>query len=77
DTMRRYSDDAVINDLLFDMHSEGVAIETFVKALRIASKSFLEDPLGSPLIPNWNRVTSAIPDILEQLKRAVEKDNGY
>ena len=77
DTMRRYSDDAVINDLLFDMHSEGVAIETFVKALRIASKSFLEDPLGSPLIPNWNRVTSAIPDILEQLKGAVEKDNGY
>lgn len=77
DTMRRYSDDAVINDLLFDMHSEGVAIETFVKALRMASKSFLEDPLGSPLIPNWNRVTSAIPDILDQLREAVEKDNGF
>jgi glucosyl-3-phosphoglycerate synthase len=75
DTMERYSDDAVINDLLFYRHDETLAVETFVKGLTIASKSFVEDPLGSPLIPNWNRVTSAIPDILDQLRQAVDDDN--
>ncbi len=75
DTMERYSDDAVINDLLFYRHDETLAVETFVKGLRIASKSFAEDPLGSSLIPNWNRVTSAIPDILDQLRQAVDEDN--
>ncbi len=76
DAIKRYSDDAIINDLLFDRHDEGSAVETFVKGLRIASKGFAEDPLGSPLIPNWNRVTSAIPDILDQLRAAVDEDNG-
>jgi glucosyl-3-phosphoglycerate synthase len=75
DTMERYSDDAVINDLLFYRHDETLAVETFVKGLGIASKSFVEDPLGSPLIPNWNRVTSAIPDILDLLRQAVDDDN--
>ena len=31
--------------------------------------------MDTPLIPNWNRVTSAIPDIFDMLKMAVEKDN--
>lgn len=75
DAIKRYSDDAVINNLLFDRHDEGSAVETFVKGLRIASKNFVEDPLGSPLIPNWNRVTSAIPGILDQLRSAVDEDN--
>jgi glucosyl-3-phosphoglycerate synthase len=35
----------------------------------------MENPLGAPLIPNWNRVTSAIPGILEMLKKAVDEDN--
>lgn len=76
DTIKRYSDDAIINDLIFDRHDEGLAVETFVKGLRIASRSFIEDPLGSPLIPNWNRVTSAIPNILEQLLQSVDEDNA-
>jgi len=75
DTIKSYSDDAAINSLKFDRHTEGLAAETFVKGLRIASSSFLEDPLGSPLIPNWNRVTSAIPEILDLLRDAVNKDN--
>jgi len=32
-------------------------------------------PLGSPLIPNWNRVTSAVPEFMEMLHGAVEEDN--
>ena len=71
-----YNDDAAINGLFFDRHAEGLAVETFVQGIRIASQKFLEDPLGSPLIPNWSRVTSAIPDFLDQLEIAVEEDNA-
>jgi hypothetical protein len=31
--------------------------------------------MGSPLIPNWNRVTSAVPGILDMLNKAVDMDN--
>jgi glucosyl-3-phosphoglycerate synthase len=76
DTIKMYEDDAAINGLFFDRHAEGLAVETFANGIRIASRQFLEDPLGSPLIPNWSRVTSAIPDILDMLQEAVEKDNA-
>lgn len=70
-----YEDDAAINSLFFDRHSEAIAVETFAKGIMMASKQYLEAPLGSPLIPNWSRVTSAIHDILDMLKEAVDKDN--
>ena len=40
-----------------------------------AVNTFLENPMETPFIPSWNRVVSAIPDILSQLKTAVELDN--
>lgn len=76
DTIKMYEDDAAINGLFFDRHAEALAVETFAKGIRIASRQFVEDPLGSPQIPNWSRVTSAIPDILDMLKDAVDKDNA-
>jgi glucosyl-3-phosphoglycerate synthase len=76
DTIKMYEDDAAINGLFFDRHSEALAVETFARGIRIASRQFLENPLGSPLIPNWSRVASAIPDILDMLKDAVDKDNA-
>lgn len=76
DTIKMYEDDAAINGLFFDRHAEALAVETFARGIRIASRQFLEDPLGSQLIPNWSRVTSAIPDILDMLKDAVDKDNA-
>lgn len=76
DSIKMYNDDASINGLFFDRHAEGLAVETFVQGIRIASQKFLEDPLASPLIPNWSRVTSAIPDFLDQLEQAVEDDNA-
>ena len=39
-----------------------------------AGDQFLERPMDKPFIPSWNRVISAIPDILQQLKTAVEED---
>lgn len=76
DTIKMYEDDAAINGLFFDRHAEALAVETFAKGIRIASRQFIEDPLGSPLIPNWSRVASAIPDILDMLKDAVDSDNA-
>ena len=76
DTIKRYNDDAAINGLFFDRHQETIMVEAFTKAIQIAGKEFREDPLYSPLIPNWNRVTSAIPDFLEQLHAVVEKENS-
>ncbi len=75
ETITKYHDDASINGLDFDRHEEGTAVETFTKGIELASKAFVEDPLRIPLIPNWSRVTSAIPDFLERLKNAVDDDN--
>ncbi len=75
EAITKYHDDAAINGLNFDRHEEGVAVETFTKGIELASKAFVEDPLRIPLIPNWSRVTSAIPDFLERLKNAVDDDN--
>jgi glucosyl-3-phosphoglycerate synthase len=75
DTIKKYEDDAALNKLFFDRHAEGTAVETFLQGIRIAGDEFLKDPLGAPEIPNWNRVTSAIPDFLEKLKEAVAEDN--
>jgi glucosyl-3-phosphoglycerate synthase len=74
-TIARYHADALIDGLYFDRHEEEVAVETFARSLRLAAESFMEDPLGQPLIPNWNRITSALPGFLSELKQAVEEDN--
>ena len=76
DTINRYHADAMINGLEFDRHEEEVAVQTFSQAIALAAEDFLRDPLGAPLIPNWNRVTSASPDFLQQLEAAVEEDNA-
>ena len=75
DTQRHYSADARINGLEFDRHQEELAVATFVRSIRLAAKAFLEDPLGAPLIPNWNRVQSALPNFLGELNEAVRLDN--
>ena len=74
DAVARYSDDAALNGLVFDRHEEEVAVETFARALRTAGLSFVHDPMGAPQIPNWSRVTSALPDLLDELRVAVEAD---
>jgi len=75
DTIKCYHDDAAINGLFFDLHQETIMVEAFTKAIQMAGKEFLDNPLYSPLIPNWNRVTSAIPDFLEKLQAVVEEEN--
>jgi glucosyl-3-phosphoglycerate synthase len=75
DTIERYHADAAINGLEFDRDQEEKAVETFTSAVTLAGDNFLKDPLGAPLIPNWNRVTAAIPGFLSSLAEAVDEDN--
>jgi glucosyl-3-phosphoglycerate synthase len=74
DTISRYHADAAFNGLAFDRHDEESMVAVFSEALRAAYQRFLEDPLGAPLIPNWNRIAAAIPDCLDQLRTAVDED---
>lgn len=75
DMLKRYEDDAAINGLLFYRHEETRAIETFMSAIKIASDAIMGDPIGPPSIESWDRVTSAVPDIFDLIREAVEEDN--
>jgi len=61
--------------LTLDIHNEEKAVEMFAQNIMKAGQHFLERPMERPFIPSWNRVVSAMPDVLERLKDAVEKDN--
>lgn len=74
DTIARYYADAMLNGLKFDRHAEEFAVATFARSLRQAAADFIEDPLGLPLIPNWNRVLAAMPEFFDLMRDAVEKD---
>ena len=75
DMLKRYEDDAAVNGLIFDRHEESQAVETFTQGIRIASETIMNDPLGVPLISSWDRVTSALPNIQDMVKNAVDGDN--
>lgn len=75
DAMRFYAADAEINNLTYDRHGEELAVSTFTRSIRLAAKAYLADPLGDPLIPNWNRVESALPNFFDDFLRAVDLDN--
>ena len=76
DAIKRYHDDSLINSLVFDRHEEATAMEAFARSIQQAGDQTLEDPLNIPLIPNWSRVLSALPDLFDQLLEVVEKDNA-
>jgi len=75
DTIVNYHADAMHNGLGFDWHAEEQAVHAFAHGVHLAAESYLADPLGAPLIPNWNRVVAAVPDIFARLNEAVEADN--
>jgi glucosyl-3-phosphoglycerate synthase len=75
DTLRVYAADAVMNGLLYPRHEEESAVSTFVRSIRAAARAFQDDPLWTPLIPNWNRIESAMPTFFQELAEAVRLDN--
>ena len=74
DFIETYKNDAIINGLHLDVHKEEQAVEMFAKNLMQAGQEFLDKPMENPFIPSWSRVVSAIPDIFDQIKYAVEED---
>lgn len=77
EAISRYENDAAINSLRFDRHEERQAVEVFLRGMTLATDSFLEDPLGVPMISNWSRVTHAVPDMFQRLMDAVEQDHAW
>ncbi len=75
DTLRFYATDAAVNGLTYPRHEEEMAVSMFVRSIRVAAKAYQDDPLWSPLISNWNRVESALPTFLDELREAVRLDN--
>jgi glucosyl-3-phosphoglycerate synthase len=74
DFVETYRNDAIINGLTLDIHKEEQAVELFAQNIKRAGDHFLDNPMETPFIPSWNRVCSAVPDILERIKAAVEAD---
>jgi glucosyl-3-phosphoglycerate synthase len=73
--IKRYSDDAEINDLVFDRHQEELTVQYFRDFLETAWQQSQEQPEGT-LIPSWNRVLYSMPEIYSRILEAVEADNA-
>jgi glucosyl-3-phosphoglycerate synthase len=76
DLVDNYHSDADFNGLKLDRHKEEKAIELFTESLVNAGNVFLENPHETPFLPSWNRVVSAVPNIYQQLREAVEADTA-
>jgi glucosyl-3-phosphoglycerate synthase len=74
DSTEQYFYDAKINGLGYDRHREECSIEVFAQGIMTAGHTFLSNPMESPFIPNWNRVHDAVPDICQQMLKAVAAD---
>ncbi|MFK7831519.1 MAG: glycosyl transferase [Congregibacter sp.] len=74
DFVESYHNDAVMNGLTYDVHSEERAVELFAENIMKAGEAFLERPMERPFIPSWSRVTSAMPSVLDRLLEAVDED---
>lgn len=76
DYIEMYYNDAFINGLTVDRHAEEKAVELFGSNIMKAGEQFLANPMSTPFMPSWNRVTAAMPTIFEDIFTAVEADNA-
>lgn len=74
DFIETYYNDAKMNGLALDIHSEEQAVEMFAKNILVAGQNFLQNPMEKPFMPSWNRVTSALPNVLGEIESAVNAD---
>ena len=74
DFVETYHNDAIMNGLSLDIHQEEQAVELFAENIIKAGEVFLDRPMERPFIPSWSRVSSAMPDVMEQMLSAVEAD---
>ncbi len=74
DFVELFRADAEMNGLTFDRHKEEKAVELFAANVMDAGEAFLSNPMDTPFIPPWNRVESAVPGIMHELREAVKQD---
>lgn len=74
DLIESYHNDAIMNGLTLDVHKEETAVELFAGNIVNAGSHFLKTPMETPFIPSWNRVSSAFPEILDEITMAVDAD---
>ena len=75
DLLEIYHNDAKINGLELNINEEEIAIELFSNNIIIAGQEFLDNPNQNPLITNWNRVETAMPDVKSRFLDIVESDS--
>ena len=75
DLIEMYHNDAMINGLTLDRHSEEQTVELFASNIIAAGNAFLDNPLETPFMPNWSRVHAADPDLMARFRQAVAADN--
>ncbi|MFO7737637.1 MAG: hypothetical protein R6V46_04125 [Desulfatiglandaceae bacterium] len=73
--IRKYSDDAEVNDLNYDRYQEEATVRHFRGFLWTAWEQS-KGPHEATLIPSWNRVCFSLPDIYPRILQAVETDNA-
>jgi len=76
DVLEAYYNDAKMNGLSIDRHKEERAIELFAENIMRAGQFFLDNPNETPFIPTWNRVHSADPGFLAELRAAAAADEA-
>lgn len=76
DVLEAYYNDAKMNGLSIDRHKEERAIELFAENIMRAGQFFLDTPNETPFIPTWNRVHSADPGFLAELRAAAAADEA-
>jgi glucosyl-3-phosphoglycerate synthase len=74
DLVEIYHNDARMNGLTTDRHREEQAVELFAANLVEAGSIFLDNPNATPFMPSWNRVQSALPDLIHDMQAAVRAD---
>jgi len=73
--IEKYHALSLLNGLTYDRHSEIEATEAFVDSLKQATKKFVSDPVGIPMMSAWVRISAALPDFQDRMNEAVEEDN--
>ena len=75
DCVRRYADDASVNQLHYDRYEEEQTVQHFSQYLLTAWHE-VKGSMVSSQLPSWSRISYSIPDIYRDLVLAVDQDNN-
>jgi len=75
DMIETYYNDAKMNGLHVDRHTEEATVELFAANIMKSGAVFLDNPMETPFIPNWSRVHAADPDIMRAMVEGVAADH--